>query len=187
MIWLSAFQNKDGCSSISHERPCPWGYSCAQRHLFDLCITMQIWWVIFGLNLFLSPITVAGRDERWVHQQFFKIFNSFCLFLSLFSLNCLLYEEYYFCRGNFHWERVNKREYFEVLLGLSEVISGDSSASVPYFVELIFVLHLSTRKSCQNSHSLRSCKADVHSLENRHQKLQCQLCYLFLCASVILI
>lgn len=187
MIRLSAFQNKDGCSSISRGRPCPWGYSCAQRHPFDLCITMQIQWVILVWIFFSAPISVAGIDERWVHQQFFRIFDSFCLLLFSFSLNLLLYEEYYFCRGDFHWERFNKREYFEVLRGLSDVISGVSSASVPFFVELIFVLLLSTCKSCRNSHSLWSSKEDVHSLENHHQKLQCQLCHLFLCASVILI
>lgn len=133
MIRLSAFQNKDGCSSISHGRSCPWGYSCAQRHPFDLCITMQIQWVILVWIFFSAPISVAGIDERWVHQQFFRIFNSFCLLLFSFSLN-LLYEEYYFCRGDFHWERFNKREYFEVLRGLSDVTSGVSSALVPFFL-----------------------------------------------------
>lgn len=77
---------------------------------FDPCITMQIQWVILVWIFSWHPSLLQVYMR--VHQQLFKIFNPFCLFLSLFSLTCLLYEEYYFCRGDFHWEHVDKREYF---------------------------------------------------------------------------
>lgn len=182
MIWLSAFQNKDGCSAVSHGRPCPWGYSCAQRHPF---------WPLhynadsvsdFGLNLFLAPLTVAGIYERWESTSSFSkslipsvcfcpCFLSPAFFMRSITSAEVTSTENMLTKGNIF------RSYLDFLMLhviYQETILPQSLSLWSWFLCCTCppVSHV------KNPHSLRSSK-DVHSLESHHQKLQCQLCHLF--------